>query len=167
MPMATASREPMSPSSSRAARASSSWPARRPRTASPRRFPSYSSSVSETRAGHSWRPPSPSTCPHIGFTSAQRVPSRLERSTLLSCRHSQSAASSSTPPYPKPIYTNVVDAAVVVITMGVREKDTAFPGKHYEHWDVADPTGVPIETVRDIRDEIQNRVTQLIRDIVD
>lgn len=71
------------------------------------------------------------------------------------------------PPYPKPIYTYVVDAAVVVITMGVREKDTAFPGKRYEHWDVADPTGVPIETVRDIRDEIQTCVTQLIRDIVD
>lgn len=40
-----------------------------------------------------------------------------------------------------------------------------LPGKRYEDWDVADPAGEPLETVRDIRDNILGRVTQLLRDL--
>lgn len=68
--------------------------------------------------------------------------------------------------YPKPLSDNVVGAADVIITMGCGDACPIFPGKRYEDWDVADPAGKPIEAVREIRDDIQARVTSLLRDIL-
>jgi protein-tyrosine-phosphatase len=70
-------------------------------------------------------------------------------------------------PYPKPLSDNVVRAADVIITMGCGDACPIFPGKRYEDWAVPDPADQPIETVRDIRDDIQARVTALLRDILD
>ena len=70
-------------------------------------------------------------------------------------------------PYPKPLSDNVVRAADVIITMGCGDACPLFPGKRYEDWAVPDPADQPIETVRDIRDDIQARVTALLRDILD
>ena len=70
-------------------------------------------------------------------------------------------------PYPKPLSDNVVRAADVIITMGCGDACPIFPGKRYEDWTVPDPADQPIETVRDIRDDIQARVTALLRDILD
>lgn len=67
--------------------------------------------------------------------------------------------------YPKPLTNDVVRAADVVITMGCGDACPILPGKRYEDWDVADPAGQPLETVRDIRDDIQARVTRLLRDL--
>lgn len=49
-----------------------------------------------------------------------------------------------------------------VITMGCGESCPIFPGTHYEDWQVADPSGEPIEVVREIRDEITKRVKELL-----
>ncbi|SDP62501.1 Protein-tyrosine-phosphatase [Pedococcus dokdonensis] len=68
--------------------------------------------------------------------------------------------------YPKPLSDNVIGAADVIITMGCGDACPIFPGKRYEDWNVADPAGRPIEVVRDIRDDIQARVTALLRDIL-
>ncbi len=68
--------------------------------------------------------------------------------------------------YPKPLSDNVVRAADAIITMGCGDACPIFPGKRYEDWDVADPAGQPIEVVRDIRDDLQARVTTLLRDIL-
>ena len=54
----------------------------------------------------------------------------------------------------------------VVITMGCGDACPIFPGKRYEDWDVADPDGQPLDVVRDIRDDIQQRVTRLLRDVL-
>ena len=51
--------------------------------------------------------------------------------------------------------------------MGCGDACPIFPGKRYLDWDVADPAGQPIEVVRDIRDDIQGRVTALLRDLDD
>ncbi|MGA2873836.1 MAG: hypothetical protein ABSF27_09770 [Candidatus Dormibacteria bacterium] len=40
-----------------------------------------------------------------------------------------------------------------------------FPGKRYLDWELEDPTGKPLETVRSIRDEIAERVRSLIADL--
>ena len=72
-----------------------------------------------------------------------------------------------TAPYPKPLSDNVVRAADVIITMGCGDACPIFPGKRYEEWNVLDPADHPIEVVRDIRDDIQARVTSLLRDILD
>jgi len=69
-------------------------------------------------------------------------------------------------PYPKPLSDSVLRAADVIITMGCGDSCPIFPGKRYEDWDVADPAGQPIEVVREIRDDIQARVTTLLRNIL-
>jgi arsenate reductase (thioredoxin) len=68
--------------------------------------------------------------------------------------------------YPKPLSDSVFQAADVIITMGCGDACPIFPGKRYEDWDVADPAGQPIEVVRDIRDDLQARVTTLLRQII-
>jgi len=70
-------------------------------------------------------------------------------------------------PYPKPLSDNVVHAADVIVTMGCGDACPIYPGKRYEDWNVADPAGQPIEVVREIRDDIQARVTTLLRQILD
>jgi protein-tyrosine-phosphatase len=55
-----------------------------------------------------------------------------------------------------------LDAADVVITMGCGDTCPYVPGKRYEDWPVDDPAGQPIERVRPIRDEIEQRVTRLL-----
>lgn len=67
--------------------------------------------------------------------------------------------------YPKPLTDTVVHAADVIVTMGCGEACPVYPGKRYVDWDVADPAGQPLETVRNIRDDIQARVTHLLRDL--
>ena len=69
-------------------------------------------------------------------------------------------------PYPKPLSDNVVHAADVIVTMGCGDACPIYPGKRYEDWNVADPAGQPIEVVREIRDDIQARVTTLLREIL-
>src|SRR5829696_7774287 len=64
--------------------------------------------------------------------------------------------------FPKPLTDEVVRAADAVITMGCGDACPIYPGKRYEDWELEDPAGKDLETVRRIRDEIANRVTVLI-----
>ncbi|MBC2716072.1 MAG: flavin reductase [Desulfobacteraceae bacterium] len=50
----------------------------------------------------------------------------------------------------------------MIITMGCGEECPFIPGVEYEDWDLPDPSGKPIEFVRDVRDEIEKRVKHLI-----
>lgn len=68
--------------------------------------------------------------------------------------------------YPKPLSDSVLQAADVIVTMGCGDTCPYFPGKRYEDWDVPDPAGQPIEVVREIRDDIQARVTTLLRHVL-
>jgi protein-tyrosine-phosphatase len=67
---------------------------------------------------------------------------------------------------PKPLSDESVQAADVVITMGCGDACPIYPGKRYEDWDVQDPAGQDLETVRRIRDEIDLRVEMLIEELV-
>jgi len=67
--------------------------------------------------------------------------------------------------FPKPLTDEVVQAADVVITMGCGDACPIYPGKRYLDWEVDDPAGQPIETVRRIRDEIRNRVQSLLAEL--
>ena len=53
-------------------------------------------------------------------------------------------------------------AADVVVTMGCGDVCPVYPGKRYEDWELTDPAGRPVEFVRTVRDEIRERVKQLI-----
>ncbi len=64
--------------------------------------------------------------------------------------------------FPKPLTDEVVRAADVVITMGCGDACPVYPGRRYIDWDLADPVGQPIARVREIRDDIDARVRQLL-----
>lgn len=63
---------------------------------------------------------------------------------------------------PKVLTDEAVEASDVVITMGCGDACKFYPGKRYEDWELQDPAGQGIETVRPIRDEIKERVEKLI-----
>ncbi len=68
--------------------------------------------------------------------------------------------------FPKPLTDDSVRSAEVVITMGCGDACPIYPGKRYEDWDLEDPAGKEIETVRRIRDEIDDRVRKLVGELV-
>jgi arsenate reductase len=72
----------------------------------------------------------------LGIDLAGAVPRRLERET--------------------------VEEADVVVTMGCGDACPVVPGKRYEDWDLEDPSGKDVATVRRIRDEIDGRVQALL-----
>jgi arsenate reductase (thioredoxin) len=51
--------------------------------------------------------------------------------------------------------------ADLVITMGCGDACPVIPGKQYVDWELEDPAGQDLETVRRIRDEIERRVREL------
>ena len=55
--------------------------------------------------------------------------------------------------------------ADVVVTMGCGDACPYIPGKRYLDWDLPDPKGQPVEAVRRTRDEIRERVRQLVREL--
>jgi protein-tyrosine-phosphatase len=68
--------------------------------------------------------------------------------------------------FPKPLTDEFVQAADVVITMGCGDACPIYPGKRYEDWELDDPAGQDVETVRVIRDEIDERVQRLVADLL-
>jgi arsenate reductase (thioredoxin) len=69
--------------------------------------------------------------------------------------------------FPKPLTDEVVRAADVVITMGCGDACPIYPGKRYEDWVLDDPDGQDLQTVRRIRDEIDERVRRLVAELLD
>lgn len=68
---------------------------------------------------------------------------------------------------PKPLTTDAVEGSDVVITMGCGDTCPIFPGKRYLDWQFTDPSGLPVEQVRKIRDGIDQRVRALLAELVD
>ena len=68
--------------------------------------------------------------------------------------------------FPKPLTDDGVRAADVVITMGCGDACPIYPGKRYEDWELDDPAGQDLETVRRIRDEIDERVQALVHELL-
>jgi len=68
--------------------------------------------------------------------------------------------------FPKPLTDEAVRAADVVITMGCGDACPIYPGKRYEDWELDDPAGRDLETVRRIRDELDRRVRNLIGELL-
>ncbi|HVV12190.1 arsenate reductase ArsC [Amycolatopsis sp.] len=68
--------------------------------------------------------------------------------------------------FPKPLTTEAVQAADVVITMGCGDACPIFPGKRYLDWQLDDPAGLPADRIRPIRDEIDRRVQALLAELV-
>ena len=63
---------------------------------------------------------------------------------------------------PKKLADGMVRESDVVITMGCGDACPIYPGKRYEDWELEDPAGKGLDTVRGIRDEIARRVDALV-----
>ena len=66
---------------------------------------------------------------------------------------------------PKVLTTEAVKESDVVITMGCGDTCPVFPGKRYEDWELEDPAGKGVDSVRPIRDEIKQRVLGLLDEL--
>jgi arsenate reductase len=75
----------------------------------------------------------------LGIDLADRIPRRLEREDA--------------------------EWADVVVTMGCGDECPYIPGKRNLDWDLPDPKGQPIETVRATRGEIERRTMQLVDEL--
>ena len=58
-----------------------------------------------------------------------------------------------------------IKAADVVVTMGCGDECPHFPGTQYIDWDLTDSAGLPLEDVRPIRDNIEQRVRRLLEEL--
>jgi arsenate reductase len=67
-----------------------------------------------------------------------------------------SAASTST------LTSELAQRAQVLITMGCGDQCPVVPGLKRDDWPLEDPKGKPLDRVRNIRDEIRDRVTRLL-----
>jgi len=66
---------------------------------------------------------------------------------------------------PQVLTDTAVQEADVVVTMGCGDECPFFPGRRYEDWELTDPAGQGLETVRSIRDEIRGRVEALVAEL--
>lgn len=53
----------------------------------------------------------------------------------------------------------------VVVTMGCGDECPVVPGTEYVDWPLTDPAGQGLDVVRELRDEIERRVRDLLRDL--
>jgi arsenate reductase len=67
---------------------------------------------------------------------------------------------------PQLMTTEAVRDSDVVITMGCGDVCPIFPGKRYEDWELTDPSGLALDEVRPIRDEIKQRVEILLGELL-
>lgn len=75
----------------------------------------------------------------LGFDVAEREPQGLEPSHLEWADH--------------------------VVTMGCGDECPVVPGKRYQDWELPDPAGRPLDEVRNVRDEIGERVANLVAEL--
>jgi arsenate reductase (thioredoxin) len=66
---------------------------------------------------------------------------------------------------PRALDRDMAEQADVVVTMGCGDECPYVPGKRYLDWDLEDPSGLPLEQVRGIRDEIERRVQRLVSEL--
>ena len=66
---------------------------------------------------------------------------------------------------PQALTSELAERADVVVTMGCGDECPYIPGRRYVDWDLQDPAGLPLEQVRAIRDDIEQRARELVREL--
>jgi protein-tyrosine-phosphatase len=64
---------------------------------------------------------------------------------------------------PQKLTEELAKDAQLLITMGCGDQCPFVPGLRCEDWPLRDPKGLPAEEVRAIRDEVEQRVAQLLK----
>ena len=66
---------------------------------------------------------------------------------------------------PQALTVELAQQADVVVTMGCGDACPYIPGKRYIDWNLPDPSGLPLDQVRAIRDDIARRIDALLADL--
>jgi arsenate reductase (thioredoxin) len=66
---------------------------------------------------------------------------------------------------PQKLTREMAEWADVVVTMGCGDECPYIPGRRYLDWDLPDPSGQPLDAVRDTRDEIRRKVESLAHEL--
>ena len=66
---------------------------------------------------------------------------------------------------PQLLTRELAEQADVVVTMGCGDECPYIPGKRYVDWELPDPKGRPVDEVRATRDEIAERVRELVAEL--
>ncbi|WP_042172206.1 low molecular weight phosphatase family protein [Streptomyces sp. NBRC 110035] len=69
--------------------------------------------------------------------------------------------------FPKPLTTEVVDSADLVITLGCADACPVRPGRRYLNWDLPDLSGLDIESARAVRDSLHMRIDRLLAELTE
>ena len=65
---------------------------------------------------------------------------------------------------PQKLTEALAEKAAILVTMGCGEACPGVPGLRRLDWPLEDPKGKPIERVREIRDDVRERVVALLRE---
>lgn len=82
--------------------------------------------------------------------------------TVLQVLHERGISTSEL--YQKTIIPRTVHTSDVVVLMGV-DQVPGVPGRRYVRWDIADPDGQPIERVREIADDVESHIRDLLAEL--
>lgn len=63
---------------------------------------------------------------------------------------------------PHRLTSDLAEGAALLVTMGCGDECPFVPGLQIDDWPLPDPKNQPIETVRNIRDDIRRRVVELL-----
>ena len=63
---------------------------------------------------------------------------------------------------PQKLTDQLAQGAALLITMGCGDQCPYVPGLRRDDWPLEDPRGKPVERVREIRDEVRQRVGKLL-----
>jgi protein-tyrosine-phosphatase len=66
---------------------------------------------------------------------------------------------------PRRLTRAMAEWADLVVTMGCGDECPYVPGTRYVDWDLPDPSGLQLEEVRRVRDEISRRVDALVAEL--
>jgi arsenate reductase (thioredoxin) len=96
--------------------------------------------------------------------SAGSTPSETLNPTVVTAMREKNIDISNESPHV--LTQNMGESADVIVTMGCGDACPVYPGKKYLDWELTDPAGKDLEEVRAIRDEIEDRVRDLIGDLL-
>ena len=65
---------------------------------------------------------------------------------------------------PQKLTDALAATASILVTMGCGEACPVVPGLRRMDWPLEDPKGKPVERVREIRDEVRQRVDEMLRE---
>ena len=123
--------------------------------------PPCSSSARTTLDGRKWPSAGSVTWPATGlaWSGGSEPETEINRAAVVAMAKAGVDISGA---YAKSWTEEALSAADVVVTMGCADACPLVPGKGYEDWQVEDPAGLPLSVVWPIRDEIEQRVRDLL-----